>query len=215
LTPNSLCDDCDGETPVPLSDVAPKIFHLMLWYVYEGDISLADWKDHAKDLLEASDKYGLTNLKIEAEARYVKLVKFSAGDVVEAVAYAEKMNCFLLKEEAIEFIVANANEVLASGTLTHIPESKDIIRGVICSVSTQHNKDSKDLNQLSISDLRAQLDLLDLDFDGSKETLIARLKEPYVEILVYIAIFSDDDEDNDDGGGDHDDDNDDDDVVVG
>jgi hypothetical protein len=68
----SLCDDhCDGVTPVPITNVAPDVFRLLLRYVYGGDILAAEWKDHAKDLLEASDKYGLPNLKIEAEAWYV------------------------------------------------------------------------------------------------------------------------------------------------
>ena len=172
----SLCDDCDGETPVPITDVVPNVFRLMLRYVYGGDIQTAEWKDHAKDLLEAADKYGLSNLKIEAEARYVKLLKISTGDVAETVAYAEKMNCFLLKEAAIDFIVANSNEMLSSDALKNIPESKDIIREILCSVSTQHNKDSKDLNQLSMNDLRARLALEDNDFDGSKESLISRLR---------------------------------------
>jgi uncharacterized small protein (DUF1192 family) len=150
-----------------------------LRYVYGGDISAGKWKDHAKDLLEASDKYGLTNLKIEAEAWYVKLLKFSVGDVVETVAYAEKMNCFLLKEAAIDFIVTNANEVLASGTLMNIPESKDIIREILWSVATmskqeQHKIDSKDLHQLSMNDLRARLALLE-------EALITRLKGANLE----------------------------------
>jgi uncharacterized small protein (DUF1192 family) len=175
----SLCEDCDGSTPLPITDVVPKVFRLLLRYVYGGDISAGKWKDHAKDLLEASDKYGLTNLKIEAEAWYVKLLKFSVGDVVETVAYAEKMNCFLLKEAAIDFIVTNANEVLASGTLMNIPESKDIIREILWSVATmskqeQHKIDSKDLHQLSMNDLRARLALLE-------EALITRLKGANLE----------------------------------
>ena len=153
----------------------------MLHHVYGGDISAAEWKDHVKDLLEASDKYGLTNLKIKAEVRYVKLLKFLANDVAEAVSYAQKMNCFLLKEAAIEFIVANVDEVLAPDTFENIPESKDIIQGILCSVATmnkkgQHKNDCEDLNQISINHLRARLAFLGKDFDGSKETLIARLK---------------------------------------
>ena len=137
--------------------------------------------DHAKDLLEASDKYGLTNLKIEAEAWYVKLLKFSVGDVVETVAYAEKMNCFLLKEAAIDFIVANAKAVLASGTRMNIPESNVFTRDILCSVATmnkqgQHNNNERnDLDELSINDLRARLASSGEDVDGPKETLIARL----------------------------------------
>ena len=101
---SSLCEDCDGSTPVPITDVAPKVFRLLLRYVYGGDILAAEWKDHAKDLLEAADKYGLPNLKIEAEAWYVKLLKFSVGDVVETVVYAESINrlyCCKFQRDAI------------------------------------------------------------------------------------------------------------------
>jgi hypothetical protein len=173
----SLCEDCDGETPVPITDVAPKVFRLLLRYVYGGDISAGEWKDHAKDLLEASDKYGLTNLKIEAEAWYVKLLKFSAGDVVETVAYAEKMNCFLLKEAAIDFIVANAKLVQASGTLMNIPESNVITRDIICSVATMNKQGQHNNNRNSMNDLRVRLELQGKDIDGPKETLIARLRK--------------------------------------
>jgi hypothetical protein len=173
----SLCEDCDGSTPVPITDVAPKVFRLLLRYVYGGDILAAEWKDHAKDLLEASDKYGLTNLKIEAEAWYVKLLKFSAGDVVETVAYAEKMNCFLLKEAAIDFIVANAKLVQASGTLMNIPESNVITRDIICSVATMNKQGQHNNNRNSMNDLRVRLELQGKDIDGPKETLIARLRK--------------------------------------
>jgi hypothetical protein len=70
----------------------------------------------------------LTNLESEAEARYVKRMKFSAWDVVEAP-----------KEAAINFIIANTNEVLSLDTLKNIPESRDIIWDILCSVFTQHN----------------------------------------------------------------------------
>ncbi|KAL3787211.1 hypothetical protein ACHAW5_004001 [Stephanodiscus triporus] len=180
----SLCEDCDRSTQhVTITDIVPKVFRLMLRYVYGKDLSAADWKDHAKDLIEAADKYGLTNLKIEAEARYVKLLTFSPSDAVETVAYAEKMNCFLLKEAAIDFIVANANKVLASGTVKNL-NGKDIPQDILFSIvkSKQGKKlkiDSDDLNQLSMDDLRAWLELRGTDFDGSKESLISRLKNHY------------------------------------
>lgn len=152
--------------------------------------------DHAKDLLEASDKYGLTNPKIEAEAWYVKLLKFSVGDVVETVAYAEKMNCFLLKEAAIDFIVANAKAVLASGTRMNIPESNVFTRDNLCSVATmnkqgQHNNERNDLDELSINDLRARLASSGEDVDGPKETLIALLVgiRKRNAVLLTLRVF--------------------------
>ena len=181
----SLCENNgNGFEPVPIKDVHPRVFHLLLRYIYGGDISSAEWKDHGKDLIDASDRYGLTNLKIEAESWYVKLIKFSVDDVVEAVAYADRMNCSLLKEAAVNFVVANLDGVLSSGTLENIPETKNIIREIVFSATTLNKKGQKRkhegndyLDQLSINDLRAKLASNGKDVDGSREVLIARLKD--------------------------------------
>jgi hypothetical protein len=178
----SLCENFVGLEPVPIHDLRPRVFHLMLRYIYGGKITSSEWKDHGADLLEASDKYGLTTLKIEAESWYVKHFQFSADNVIEAVAYADKMNCFLLKEAAINFIVVNVDKVRSSGTLKDIPETKDIMSEIFFSVATMSKKGQKRkhdddcLNDYSINDLRALLAWEGEDVDGSRETLIARLK---------------------------------------
>jgi hypothetical protein len=176
-----LCENCDKSQPVLIKDVHPRVFRLLLRYIYGGDITSAEWKDQGKDLIEAADKYGLTSLKLEAESWYVKLFKPSANNVVEALAYADRMNCFLLKENATEFIAANLDEVLSSGTLKN--ETKDIMHDILVSVAKMTNKgqkrnsDNDDLNQLSIDDLRAKLASKGKDVDGSRATLIDRLKQ--------------------------------------
>jgi hypothetical protein len=172
----TLCEDCDESSPAPISDVDPRVFRHMLCHVYGGYISASEWKDCSKDLIEAADKYGLSNLKIEAEGWYVKHLNFAAGDAVEALTYATDMNCFLLKEAAINFIMANANEVLLSGSINNIPERKTIIRDIIRSVAMTKQR-TEDLSQLSINELREELESEGKDFDGSREMLIARLQE--------------------------------------
>ena len=111
-----------------------------------------------KDLIKAADKYGLSNLKIESEGWYVNYLKFAADNAVEILIYAAGMNCFLLKEAAVNFIVANANKVLAT-------------------LGIKHTDKGKDLSQLSINELQANLDLVEKDFDGSKQMLVGRLKK--------------------------------------
>ena len=72
--------------------------------------------------------------------------------------------------------------MLASDSLKDIPESKSITREILFSVATMNKKSddakekSGDLSNLSINDLRAKLHAKGEDSDGSKETLIARLK---------------------------------------
>ena len=161
---------------MPIKDVHPSVFRLLLRWMYGGILTEAEWKDHAKDLIEASDKYGLTNLKIEAEWWFVKQVKFSADGAVEAVVYADKMNCFLLKEAAINFIVVNLRKVLSSDFIKDILEAKDIMHDVLVSVARMNKKWHDVFDQYSINDLRNELASRDQGFDGSRATLIARLK---------------------------------------
>jgi hypothetical protein len=154
----TLCDNCDESSPAPISGVDPRVFRHMLCHVYGGYISASEWKDCSKDMIEAADKYGLPNLKIEAEGWYVKHLNLAASDAVEALTYATDMNCFLLKEAAINFIIANAN-------------------GVLATLSMKRTDEGEDLSRFSISCLRAELDLVEEDIDGSRDLLIARLKK--------------------------------------
>jgi len=88
----------------------------------------------------------------------VNYLKFAADNAVEILIYAAGMNCFLLKEAAVNFIVTNANKVLAT-------------------LGIKHTDKGKDLSQLSINELQANLDLVEKDFDGSKQMLVGRLKK--------------------------------------
>ena len=84
------------ELPVPIIDVSPEVFRIMLFHVYGGEITADVWKTHVKDVLEASDKYGLTNLKIEAEAWYVKLQKFTPSIIIIIILNnIQKLSTFL------------------------------------------------------------------------------------------------------------------------
>ena len=107
----------------------------MLYYVYGGHISAEVWERHSQTLIEAADKYELKSLKIEAEAWYLKQLKFKVEEVVETVAYADKMNCFLLKEAAIDFIVENADEVLSSDSFENLPHSKIITEDILFAIT--------------------------------------------------------------------------------
>ena len=67
-------------------------------YMYGFDIPTfgANFSD-AKELIEAADKYGVTNLKLEAEARYVDSLSITMENVMEHLAFADSKNCALLK----------------------------------------------------------------------------------------------------------------------
>mmetsp|Transcript_19028 Transcript_19028/g.41215 ORF Transcript_19028/g.41215 Transcript_19028/m.41215 type:complete len:416 (-) Transcript_19028:145-1392(-) len=179
----SFCEDCDKSTPVQIPNIDPQVFHQMFYYVYGGLIAVDEWRDHAKDFIDAADRYGVKNLKIEAEAWYVKYLKITVDNVVEALVYADKKNCFLLKEAAMNFILKNAQEVLASDTFDSIPESKNITREIIsvAAMNIAQGDDEEELDdptQLSINELRAKLYAKGKEIDGPRKRLIDQLLEP-------------------------------------
>ena len=108
-----LCESHgDKLTPISISGVSPDIFRVLLNYMYGGKLSEDDMKSHAKEIIDAADKYGVVNLKLEAEASFVVGTTFTIENVMELLLYAESKNCALLKEASMDYIVENKAEVI-------------------------------------------------------------------------------------------------------
>eukprot|EP00956_Cyclotella_meneghiniana_P021975 scaffold40799_cov31-Cyclotella_meneghiniana.AAC.3 len=56
------------EMSMPIDDIEPVVFELMLKYVYGKSVLDQEWRDHSKTILDASGKYGLSALESEAVA---------------------------------------------------------------------------------------------------------------------------------------------------
>ncbi|KAL7526683.1 hypothetical protein ACHAXR_002626, partial [Thalassiosira sp. AJA248-18] len=109
-----LCEECDRTVAVQLTDVEPKVFRLLLAYIYGDETTFFDWETHSKALIDAADKYGVNSLKLEAEVWHVNYFTFTVDNVVDELLYADAMTCPLLKEAAMNYIVDNAKEVMSS-----------------------------------------------------------------------------------------------------
>lgn len=68
----ALCATSEGKAPVIIDDIKPAVFHQFLYYLYGGEIKEDDFVEHGKDLISVADKYGVPNLKLEAEAWYLR-----------------------------------------------------------------------------------------------------------------------------------------------
>jgi len=112
-----LCTSDEGLTSIPISGIEPEIFRVVLYYVYGGKPTEADFKSHAKEVIDAADRFGIVNLRLEAEVWYVKTATIDVGNVVVLFLYADAMNCALLKETVMDFIVGNGNDVLQKAAL--------------------------------------------------------------------------------------------------
>jgi hypothetical protein len=100
-----LCESARDQTaPIQISDVSPEIFRHLLKYMYGGEVVDVMFHSHAKEIIDAADKYGIVNLKLEAEVRFVEATTFTMDNVMDHLLYAESKNCALLKEAAMDFI---------------------------------------------------------------------------------------------------------------
>ena len=184
--------------PIQINDVKPDMFRLLLNYMYGGRLSDDDMKSHAREIIDAADKYGVVNLKLEAEICFVEGTTFTIENVVEHLSYAESKNCALLKEAAMDFIVDNKSEVIKNMSFADVPGTlaRDIlvatsrrdVRGpvntIIVHFDRQYNKYvrapiglfDRQCDTMRISELRKRAHEKGLPVDGSREMLIASLE---------------------------------------
>ena len=174
-----LCksDESGGVTKVSITDVKPDTFKHMIYYTYGGKLSDEDLKDNAKDIINACDKYGVVHLKLEAEASYVESTEITMDNMMDNLLYADSKNLALLKEAVMDYIVANKRDIIGKVSLDNFPSHlvTDLLTAVARGEETEDG--STDYNTMRVGTLRKMLDEKGLDVDGSREAMIALLKE--------------------------------------
>jgi len=177
-----LCEShTDDTTPIQINNVSPDIFRLLLSYMYGGKIPHDDMKSHVWDIIKAADKYGVINLKLEAEAYVVQTIIFTIENVKEILIYAESKNCALLKEAAMDYVVANKADVIKKLSFTDAPGTllNDMLTAVVRNETegaAPAGINENDLSFMRVSELRRKAHEKGLNVDGSREMLIAALK---------------------------------------
>jgi hypothetical protein len=177
-----LCESHDDNTrQIQINDVKPIIFRLLLSYMYGGKVSEDDMVLHARDIIDAADKYGVVNLKLGAEACFVECTTFTIENVMELLLYAESKNLALLKEASMDYIVENKAEVIEKLSFADmIPGT--LMRDLLAAVSRgERNIDGRDGDESQYYSMRIVnyargLYEKGLNVDGSREMLIAALE---------------------------------------
>ena len=190
LAPPSSDDNDEKEesiTTIPITDVKPEIFHHVLYYVYGGKLSNEDIKANAREIIDAADRYGVVNLKLEAEAVFVKSTKITVNNMMDHLHYAVSKTCALLQEAVMDFVVENGADVLNGVSFDDIPGGSSLFVDLIAAVTRDKKEnspkkkdadgDKEDFNTMRVSDLRKRLHEKGLDIDGSRKAMIATLRE--------------------------------------
>eukprot|EP00985_Skeletonema_marinoi_P021381 scaffold13100_cov108-Skeletonema_marinoi.AAC.2 len=172
----------DGEeiAKSSINDVKPAIFRHMLHYVYGGSVEEGELNNHAKkDIINAADKYSIVNLKLKAEAAYMKSIKITMDNAMDNLLYADALNLALLKEVVVDFLAENHDEAIGSLSFDDVPGNvvKDLMVAFGRKMKGETNEGSNDgLNTMRVSELRMKLAEIGLDVDGSREAMIEALK---------------------------------------
>jgi speckle-type POZ protein len=195
-------DDRDGNiATASITDIKPDIFRHLLYYVYGGSVPEEDLATHAKDIIDAADKYSIVNLKLEAEAAYVKATDITMDNAMGNLLYGDAKNCALLKEAVIDYLAENSTEAVEKISFNDVPGH--LMKDLLVVISRNGYKDAFDsaaadeLTNLRVSALRRKLDEMGLDVDCSREAMIESIKNSAMELG---------DDDIDDDGNDENDD---------
>ena len=154
-----------------------------------------------KDLIYAANLYELNSLKHIIEMILVEDRVIEFGQAVSWFVFADSMTLPLMKEYALKYIVARADEILAHESCRQLEDSLDLYREVAKAVAAKQcsSKTSSEFvrptkySDYSVDSLRVALHERGLDVDGCKDTLIARLNkhDKKKEVRGFqIGIFS-------------------------
>jgi hypothetical protein len=177
-----LCESKgDPSTPIEITDVSPEVFRHLLYYIYGGKIDVDDMKSHAKDIINAANRYGVATLKLEAEAFLVEGTTFTLENVMEHLIYADSMNCALLKEAAMDYIAENRTKVIGKISFNDAPGNlmNDLLTAVVRGDREEREADNAENDEhqfTTVNELRRKSHEKGLEVDGSREMLISALK---------------------------------------
>ena len=181
-----LCKSEGDTSPhvVHISDVSSDAFKYVLHNIY-GCNSWDVGQDYCSDLIieiiEVADKYGLTNLKLKAEAYFVGSEDLEFDKFMEYLQFAKSKNCYLLEEAVMDFIVKNKIKILEEKMLEGAPDNitYDILSAMarrdIERAACACEKNSS-FSVMSLSELRRRAHAHGLEVDGTRDMLISALK---------------------------------------
>ena len=138
-------------------------------------ISLPDFDylvEHYQEVIDITDKCNVIGLKLEAQAAKIASLSIDADNVTEVLLYAHEKNCFLLKEYATKIYVSNYGRLVLTDSFMELAKTPELLRELMVAVNGPSARKKRTVNKLI-----GQLLDRDLDIDGPRDVLIARLEE--------------------------------------
>jgi len=176
---------------IPISGMKGDILQKILEFIYTVKTPEIKDVEVAVELLLASNRLGVTDLKLYVESIITENY-LSITNAATMLVLSDAHTCALLKEAALELFASDTDVVMDSDDWPKVQESKHLLKEIIKSTKTSslHNKHTNtrtnenekrkrcsqpDTDLLDITSLREKLQDAGMEIDGSREILIERL----------------------------------------
>lgn len=182
-----LGEMADSQQPpgrkIPINDVEPAIFETLLRFIYTDEPPKV--MHDPREVLKVANRFGCSGLKLIAETEIVK-AGIDAENAAELFMFADAHSCALLREAAREFCITHLSDIKNSAGWDHLKESTELSDEIVGASPTKFSETSYDT--MRVATLRKKLDEKDLEVDGTRETLIRRLKEAAAKYRTLMPL---------------------------
>ncbi|EJK44742.1 hypothetical protein THAOC_36697 [Thalassiosira oceanica] len=182
LNAPALADMCrpGDETAVPINGVEPEVFKMVLYFCYGGTFSQEELAAaNTRGIIDAADRFGIVNLKLQAEAALTKRTEITVDNMLDNLLYANSKNLALFQETIMDFVAENDDKIVGNVSFDDVPGNlmSDLLTAVARGKKTTGEASPEDdLKLMRVGELRKRLNDKGLCIDGSRETMIALLK---------------------------------------
>lgn len=166
--------------PIPIEAVKSHTFESILMYAYtEYTDIMPRNEEKARCLLVAADRFECLQLKLHIEY-FIADNFLKAENAAEFFIFADAYSCAFLKEAASNLFVTDMEIAKGAEAWSQVKESDRLMEELLVSLSraakSVQDKDSKDVDQMSVNNILQELETADLELDGTREILVNRLK---------------------------------------
>ncbi|EJK76191.1 hypothetical protein THAOC_02062, partial [Thalassiosira oceanica] len=145
LNAPALADMCrpGNEATVPIDGVDPEVFKMMLYFCYGGKVGKEELAANAKAIIEAADRFGIVNLKLQAEAVLAEKTEIRVENMLDNLLYANSKNLALFQEKIMDFVAENGSRLLGSVSFDDVPGS--LVTDLLAAVTRGKKEWHKDI----------------------------------------------------------------------
>jgi len=123
---------------VKIHDVSSDVFEVLLRYIYGCEQTDFGNDTHTLEIIDIANKYGVPNLKLQAEAYYVSSMKLDLQNFMEVLQFADAKNCALLREAVMIYVVENPSEIVEKVSMDQFP--KGFVKDMLVAMARKDTK---------------------------------------------------------------------------